>query len=217
MKKIVLVLIFLFTYFNFILPADTLPSEKSFDMYFLKRGTTHIAITDENHDAEIERIDFEIWDKDTATSIDDSGQTIVSLPTASFGIVWDVYREEGNSEASNYNIFIDFNSSLDKSGNRMLISSGSQKLNYKAEVSSLIVNDKNQSGDLPSNSVDEGTDARSRSATLNLISNEEISSNSVSSGSAIIKLTMIPSTIAGDNYFMDGEYTGYVILSLETN
>ena len=144
MKKITLVFIFLFICFNSILPADTLPSVKSFDMYFLKRGTTYIAITDENHKAEIERIDFEIWDKDTATSIDDSGQTIVSLPTTSFGIVWDVYREEGNSEASNYKIYIDFNSSLDKSGDSMLISSASQKLNYEAEVSSLTVNKINQ-------------------------------------------------------------------------
>ena len=60
----------------------------------------------------------------------------------------------------------------------------------------------------------EDTDARS--ATLNLISNVEIRDNSVSSGSAIVKLTMIHSTNAGDNYFMDGDYTGYVILSLET-
>ena len=214
MKKITLVFIFLFICFNSILPADTLPSVKSFDMYFLKRGTTYIAITDENHKAEIERIDFEIWDKDTATSIDDSGQPNVSLPTTSFGIVWDVYREEGNSEASNYKIYIDFNSSLDKSGDSMLISSASQKLNYEAEVSSLTVNKINQTEDLPSNNVTEDTDARS--ATLNLISNVEISDNSVSSGSAIVKLTMIPSTNAGDNYFMDGDYTGYVILSLET-
>ena len=206
MKKRFLVLIQLLVFFSLFLYADSETiSEtisKTFDLYFIKSGETSFNITNSAHSSSLDKIDFSIWDGAGTNGT-------INYPTAEFGVVWEIYR------GTSYKITLDFNSSLDLSGDSMLVSAEGNRANYYAvatisgkEISNVeklkkIINSNN-----PINTSE---------ASLVLIDSTK-GEYEMASGNAVVNLTMIPLKTSQEDsyYFMDGTYNGYVLLTVET-
>ena len=202
MKKKLFVLISLLLLLNLFLFAETL--SKEFNLYFIKSGETSFNITNSAHTSELDKIDFSIWDESKATNTDGT----INYPVAEFGIIWEIYR------GTSYSIRLDFNSSLDLTGDSMLISDNGNKANYYAEATiegqTGTISNKEYLDDQTSNSA-----LDTSAAGIELVENSK-GEYEMANGKALVKLTMIPKESEGKIYFMDGDYTGYVILSLET-
>ena len=194
-RKIALLCLFFLISFE-IVASDT-PQVKEFFMTFLKRGETSWGISkvNENGDVTTEPLDgdieFSLWDPNSNKN-----------PKASFGVYWNIYLGDQIS------LYLDFNSSEDRSGQYML-SSGDNNLNYSAQAKLSNRNSK-------SNNVGGSTVAND--ATLYILEDVVRPSYTLLSGTALIELTLIPNQTENNTtpYIMDGTYEGYVFLTLET-
>lgn len=198
MKKRFLVLIQLFVFFSLFLYAD---SKKSFDLYFIKSGETSFNITNSAHTSSLDKIDFSIWDGAGTNGT-------INYPTAEFGVVWEIYR------GTSYKITLDFNSSLDLSGDSMLVSAEGNRANYYAVAT--ISENEISNGEKLKKIINSNNTLNTSEASLVLIDSTK-GEYEMASGNAIVKLTMISTnTSEGDIFFMDGTYNGYVLLTVVT-
>lgn len=199
MKKRFLVLIQLFVFFSLFLYADS----KSFDLYFIKSGESSFNITNSAHTSSLDKIDFSIWDGAGANGT-------INYPTAEFGVVWEIYR------GTSYKITLDFNSSLDLSGDSMLVSAEGNRANYYAVATVSVSGSESEISNNEKFSVDSTNNALVTSEASLVLIDSTKGEYEMASGKAIVKLTMIQNTSKEDNFFMDGTYNGYVLLTVET-
>lgn len=204
MKKRFLVLIQLLVFFSLFLYADSetisKPISKTFDLYFIKSGETSFNITNSAHSSSLDKIDFSIWD---------GAGTNGTIPTAEFGVVWEIYR------GTSYKITLDFNSSLDLSGDSMLVSAEGNRANYYAVAT--ISGKKISNVEKLKKIINSNNPINTSEASLVLIDSTK-GEYEMASGKAVVNLTMIPLKTSQEDsyYFMDGTYNGYVLLTVET-
>ena len=206
MKKRFLVLIQLLVFFSLFLYADSetisetihKTISKTFDLYFIKSGETSFNITNSAHSSSLDKIDFSIWD---------GAGTNGTIPTAEFGVVWEIYR------GTSYKITLDFNSSLDLSGDSMLVSAEGNRANYYAVAT---ISGKEISNEEKLKKIINSNNTLNTSEASLVLINSTKGEYEMASGKAVVNLTMIPNTSEGDNFFMDGTYNGYVLLTVET-
>lgn len=197
MKKRFLVLIQLLVFFSLLLYAAD--DSKEFNLYFIKSGETSFNITNSAHTSSLDKIDFSIWDG--------AGTNGSINSTAEFGVVWEIYR------GTSYKITLDFNSSLDLSGDSMLVSAEGNRANYYAVAT--ISENEISNGEKLKKIINSNNTLNTSEASLVLIDSTK-GEYEMASGNAIVKLTMISKTSEGDIFFMDGTYNGYVLLTVVT-
>lgn len=168
--------------------------ENTFDMFFVKRGTTDIKFTDSNFNETNDPIEFELWPK---LGGDDSA------PVAKFGMRWQIF------DGTSYKIKLNFNSNMDLSGSSMLLAEDGTPANYYAEGTVTIGGNRNKKNV-------KNTDFKNISdSEIEVVSGTK-GEFEMATGEALFTLTMIPNKTGGDTYFMDGNYKGYIHVTLET-
>lgn len=168
--------------------------ENTFDMLFVKRGTTDIKFTDKNFNETGDPIEFELWPKD------ESGDN--SDPVAFFGMRWQIF------DGTSYKIKLNFNSNMDLSGTSMLLSEDGNVANYYAEGTVKI-------GEVSKKVTNKGFE-NVTDAEIEVASGKK-GEYEMATGQVLFTLTMIPNVSGGDEYFMEGNYTGYIHVTLETS